>query len=198
MQPKMCTKCKKNIAVVFITKIENGVAMNEGYCLRCARSLGVPHIDAAVKQMGFSEEDLDNLTDEMSSMFGQNDMGEDEDETESRTATFPMINQLFGMGNPGAMPNMPTPKKEEDSSEKNDNNQKKACNQVCKSGKCNHTHNFGSSEAPTSIKTITNSSARNNSMPGIIAHGKTDYSRKNPFPCDKFSSDIAQCQIIIR
>ena len=57
MQPKLCTKCKKNIAVVFITKIENGVTMNEGYCLKCARSLGIPQIDAAVKQMGISEED---------------------------------------------------------------------------------------------------------------------------------------------
>ena len=54
MQPKLCTKCKKNIAVVFITKIENGVTMNEGYCLKCARSLGTPQIDAAVKQMGIS------------------------------------------------------------------------------------------------------------------------------------------------
>ena len=48
MQPKMCTKCKKNIAVVFLTKMENGVTMNEGYCLRCARSLGIPQIDEAV------------------------------------------------------------------------------------------------------------------------------------------------------
>ncbi len=100
MQPKLCTKCKKNMAVVFITKIENGVTMNEGYCLKCARSLGIPQIDAAVKQMGFSEDDLDTLSDEMSSMFGQID-GEDPDETESRTATFPMLNQLFGsMGGP--------------------------------------------------------------------------------------------------
>ena len=56
MQPKMCTKCKKNIAVLFITKIENGVTMNEGYCIKCARGLGIPQIDQAVKQMGFSEE----------------------------------------------------------------------------------------------------------------------------------------------
>ena len=97
MQPKMCTKCKKNIAVVFITKVENGVTMNEGYCLKCARSLGIPQIDAAVKQMGFSEEDLDNLTDEMSNMFGQMDSSDmDDDETESQTATFPLLNQLFG------------------------------------------------------------------------------------------------------
>ena len=100
MQPKLCTKCKKNIAVVFITKIENGVSLNEGYCLKCARSLGIPQIETAVKQMGFSDEDLDSLTDEMSSMFGQmEDKGEDEDDMDSQTATFPFMNHLFGTGN---------------------------------------------------------------------------------------------------
>ena len=91
MQPKMCTKCKKNIAVVFITKVENGVTMNEGYCLKCARSLGIPQIDQAVKQMGISEDDLDMLADEMSSMFGQRDSSDDadDDEIDSQTATFP-------------------------------------------------------------------------------------------------------------
>lgn len=96
MQPKMCSKCKKNIAVVFITKMENGVTLNEGYCLKCARSLGIPQIDAAVKQMGISEDDLDLLSDEMSSMFGQKDDSDGEDDPESRTATFPLLNQLFG------------------------------------------------------------------------------------------------------
>ena len=122
MQPKLCTKCKKNIAVVFITKVENGVALNEGYCLKCARSLGIPQIDAAVKQMGFSEEDLDNLSDEMSNMFGQMEgsEGSDEDEQDSRTATFPMLNQLFGsMG--GGKENLPAqqeaPKKKEEMGE---------------------------------------------------------------------------------
>ncbi len=119
MQPKMCTKCKKNIAVVFITKIENGVTMNEGYCLKCARSLGIPQIESAVKQMGFSEEDLDNLTDEMSSMFGQLDGNEaDEDEMDSQTATFPLLNQLFGSGNlPAKKPNE-TPESKQGSDEK--------------------------------------------------------------------------------
>ena len=102
MQPKMCSKCKKNVAVVFITKMENGVTLNEGYCLKCARSLGIPQIDQAVKQMGISEEDLDLLSDEMSSMFGQrdeSDMDGEDDEAESRTATFPLLNQLFGGSN---------------------------------------------------------------------------------------------------
>ena len=97
MQPKMCTKCKKNVAVVFITKMENGVTLNEGYCLKCARSLNIPQINDAVRQMGISEEDLDLLSDEMSSMFGQRDTEEGEDEEpDSRTATFPLLNQLFG------------------------------------------------------------------------------------------------------
>ncbi len=124
MKPKLCTRCKKNIAVVFITKVENGVAMNEGFCLKCARSLGIPQIDMAVKQMGFSEEDLDNLSDEMSNMFGQHEPDDgDEDEVESRTATFPMINQLFNQMNPGKN-NMPA-KKEEPQEEPSEKGKKK-------------------------------------------------------------------------
>ena len=126
MQPKMCSKCKKNIAVVFITKVENGVTLNEGYCLKCARSLGIPQIDQAVKQMGISEEDLDMLTDEMSSMFGQRDdsTDADDDEIDSQTATFPLLNQLFGGNpNPPAQPQRPTraeePPQEEKTKKKN-------------------------------------------------------------------------------
>ena len=120
MQPKLCTKCKKNIAVVFITKMENGVTMNEGYCLRCARSLGIPQIEDVVKQMGFSEEDLDTLTDEMSSMFSQPGESEtDDDEPDGRTATFPMMNQLFGAGN------LPSKKNKEEKEEPEDAKGKK-------------------------------------------------------------------------
>ena len=120
MQPKLCTKCKKNIAVVFITKMENGVTMNEGYCLRCARSLGIPQIEDVVKQMGFSEEDLDALSDEMSSMFSQPGESEtDDDEPDGRTATFPMMNQLFGAGNLPGKKKEPEEQEEEPKGKKN-------------------------------------------------------------------------------
>ena len=46
MKPTLCSKCKKNLAVVFITKIENGETINEGYCLKCAKELGINFIDA--------------------------------------------------------------------------------------------------------------------------------------------------------
>ena len=122
MQPKLCTKCKKNIAVVFITKMENGVTLNEGYCLKCARSLGIPQIDQAVKQMGFSEEDLDNLSDEMSSMFGQIDAGDhDEDDMDSQTATFPLLNQLFGGI---AQPKNESPAERDEPSDEKENGEK--------------------------------------------------------------------------
>ena len=112
MQPKLCVKCKKNVAVVFITRIENGSALNEGYCLRCARSLNIPQINEAVKHMGISEEDLDLLSDEMASVFGQRQPGEGEDdEVESQTATFPLLNQLFGGSQ--NLPEKRQPKKEE-------------------------------------------------------------------------------------
>ena len=105
MQPKMCVKCKKNVAVIFVTRMENGATLNEGFCLKCARSLGIPQINEAVKQMGISEEDLDELSNEMSSMFGQrDDEDRDEDEVDSQTATFPLLNQLFGT------PSQQTPK----------------------------------------------------------------------------------------
>ena len=131
MQPKMCSKCKKNIAVVFITKVENGVTMNEGYCLKCARSLGIPQIDQAVKQMGISEEDLDMLSDEMSSMFGQKDDSDssDEDEIDSQTATFPLLNQLFG-NTPAPQPR-PSRKEEGEPKEKKKSKRHKFLDSYC-------------------------------------------------------------------
>ena len=122
----MCTKCKKNVAVVFITKMENGVTLNEGYCLRCARSLGIPQINDAVKQMGISEEDLDLLSDEMSSMFGQRDTEDcEEDEADSQTATFPLLSQLFGGSqNLPKQPEEPTKKDSEPGEPKKKKNKK--------------------------------------------------------------------------
>lgn len=120
MQPKMCTKCRKNIAVVFITKVENGVTLNEGYCLKCARSLGVPQIDQVVKQMGISEDDLDMISDEMGNIFGQRDNDDSDDEIDSRTATFPLINQLLGGQHPaeGGKSNARQEQKSEDAGRK--------------------------------------------------------------------------------
>ena len=123
MQPKLCTKCKKNIAVVFISRIEGSNTLNEGYCLKCAKSLGLPQIDQVMKQMGISEDDLDLFADEMGNMFGQMDDTDkfDDDEVDSQTATFPLLNQLFGGAAP--MPPQP-PQRSENKQEKGEKKKK--------------------------------------------------------------------------
>ena len=103
MQPTICSRCQKHVAVVFITKVENGTAKNEGLCLKCAKELGIKPIDEMMQKMGISEEDLDNLTSEMMSAFGGAEgqegllpQADSDDEDDGRTATFPFLNQLFG------------------------------------------------------------------------------------------------------
>ena len=70
MQPTLCSRCHKNVAVIFISKLEGGETKNEGLCLKCARELGIKPIDDMMKKMGISDDDLDNLTNEMMSAFG--------------------------------------------------------------------------------------------------------------------------------
>lgn len=65
MQPQLCSRCKKNIAVVFITRQENGQNVNEGLCLKCAKNLGLPQVDEMMRRMGITDEDLDNISNEM-------------------------------------------------------------------------------------------------------------------------------------
>ena len=49
MHPTLCSNCKKNVAVIFITKIENGKTVNDGLCLKCARQLGIKPVDDIMK-----------------------------------------------------------------------------------------------------------------------------------------------------
>ena len=106
MQPTLCSRCKKNVAVVFISKIENGQTVNEGLCLKCAKELGLPQVDDMMKRMGISDEDLDTLNNEMIQAFGGAEniedlpSGEDgmDEEDDGKTATFPFLNRLFSGG----------------------------------------------------------------------------------------------------
>ena len=106
MRPTLCTRCKKNVAVIFITKIEGSETRNEGLCLKCARELGIKPVDDMMKKMGISDEDLESISTEMMSAFGgaeepdglasTSDDSEEDEEDEGRTATFPFLNKLFG------------------------------------------------------------------------------------------------------
>ena len=70
MQPTLCSKCKKNVAVVFISRLDGGKTVNEGLCLKCARALGIKQVDDVMKQMGITDEDLENMSGELMSMMG--------------------------------------------------------------------------------------------------------------------------------
>ena len=104
MQPTLCSRCKKNVAVVFISKIEGDKTINEGLCLKCAKDLGLPQVDDMMKRMGISDEDLDTLNSEMMQAMngveniedlpGGDAEGSDEEE-DGKTATFPFLNRLF-------------------------------------------------------------------------------------------------------
>ena len=104
MQKRFCSRCGKNIAIVFITKIENGETKNEGLCFKCARELHIKPIDEFMDRMGISDEDLDNLTGEMmGALDGIEELarlddtdGDDSDGDDGKTATFPFLNRLFG------------------------------------------------------------------------------------------------------
>ena len=121
MNPTLCSRCKKNVAVVFITRLDapGQPGTNEGLCLKCARELNIRPVTDMLDKMGLSDEDLEGLTNEMMSAFSGAEsmeglmgnlaaaMGDpdhnddDEDEEEGRTATFPFLNKLMGnLANP--------------------------------------------------------------------------------------------------
>ncbi len=109
MKPTLCSRCKKNVAVVFITRLENGETKNEGLCLKCAKELGIQPVNELIDKMGISDEDMENLTGEMMNAFGGpealEEMTDGEERTEEdedhKTATFPYLNQLFNHNQSG-------------------------------------------------------------------------------------------------
>lgn len=111
MQPTLCSKCKKNVAVVFISRMnEKNEMVNEGLCLKCAAQLGLPQVEDMMKRMGITPEDLENINSEMMQAFGGAeeldapvDEGDEDDEESGKTATFPFLNRLVNNGgNPPA------------------------------------------------------------------------------------------------
>ena len=129
MQPTLCSKCKKNVAVVFISKLENGKTVNEGLCLKCAKEIGLPQVNDLMNRMGITDEDLDTITSEMMQAFGgaenleglmeagSDDSSDDEEDEEGKTATFPFLNRLFSSDSSSSSP-APTPAADREEKEK--------------------------------------------------------------------------------
>ncbi len=141
MQPTLCSRCQKNLAVIFVTKIENGETRNEGLCLKCAKELGLKPVDDMMQKMGISDEDLESLTNEMMSAFGgaegmeglmQSFDGEEDEDDEGRTATFPFLNKLFGgAGTPASNGEHSSKKEEKGAKGEGKNNKRKFLENYC-------------------------------------------------------------------
>ena len=92
----LCTKCKKNTAVVFLNKLdESGKQKLEGLCYNCAKSLGINPLEALAKQANLNENDIEDMTRQFENMF--NDLSENMSDEE--------INNLMS-GNPEDLENM--------------------------------------------------------------------------------------------
>lgn len=113
MKMQYCCRCKKRIAVVFMQKLdENGKTTNEGYCIKCARELGIKPVDDFLQKMGIGDEELDAMDEEMENMLengfggfpGMNvdgisvDAEDDDEDDESGKGRAPSINlgSIFG------------------------------------------------------------------------------------------------------
>ena len=107
MQPTLCSRCKKRVAVVYISRMDGSQTVNEGLCLKCAKELGLPQVNEMMHRMGITDEDLDMLSEEMMQAFGgaesmeglaPQEEDDDEENEDGKTATFPFLNRLFGNG----------------------------------------------------------------------------------------------------
>ncbi|MCL1867065.1 MAG: ATP-dependent Clp protease ATP-binding subunit, partial [Oscillospiraceae bacterium] len=87
-----CNRCKKRLAVVFITTMQGNEKHNEGLCLVCAKELGIPQVSEYMKQMGLSEDDIEES---YNAIFGNDDDFDDDEDDDI---------DIFRPGGAGTMP----------------------------------------------------------------------------------------------
>lgn len=75
---EMCVRCKKRVAVVFITRLDGDKTINEGICIKCAKELGIKPVNDILQNMGLSDEDLDRMDMELDDMLEASDTGDNE------------------------------------------------------------------------------------------------------------------------
>lgn len=136
----MCSVCKENIAVVFITKVTDGKQAQEGLCLTCAKKRGIQPINQLIEQTGMSEEDIDNLNKQVGSFFENMDADSlsalpSQEQSPKGNPLFSFINKAFPKNEenpelPGEQPKEPLEDKEGKSTrtktqEKKNNRKKK-------------------------------------------------------------------------
>ena len=93
----LCVRCKKNQAVLFVSRMENGEMKSEGYCLKCAKELGMKPIDDVLNNLGLREEDLDAICEQANELLGGELMNVDQDNSNiGETGTENILRRLYG------------------------------------------------------------------------------------------------------
>ena len=74
----LCSRCKKRMAVIFVTRMENGTSQNEGLCIKCAKELGIGPVNDMLAKMGIDDEQIERMDEEMQGLIPMDDMSEEE------------------------------------------------------------------------------------------------------------------------
>ena len=115
----LCSRCKKRVAVVFMTRMENGKTINEGLCLQCAKELGIGPVNELMEKMGMTDDEIENMNDQLMGMMDEDgeeiDLDSDSDDSDfvpGGAQTFPFLQNMFGKMNGAAGQNpQETPEK---------------------------------------------------------------------------------------
>ena len=106
----MCSRCHKRVAVVFVTKLENGNKVNEGLCMKCAKDLGVPidnMLGDVMSHLGLTPEQMESMENEFGELVEKGMVPSDNDDLEEGGAPAIDMPQLFGDGDlPTPQPNV--------------------------------------------------------------------------------------------
>ena len=96
----LCVKCKKRTAVVFVSRLDGeNKPVNEGYCLKCAKDMGIPQVNEIIKGMGMTDEDLEQFADEFDQMSEQLGLSGDGLDSQTAPSLPPFFSKMFGAGN---------------------------------------------------------------------------------------------------
>ena len=102
MENMMCSRCHKRMAVIYMTRMENGKTINEGLCLKCARELGLKPVDDIMSKMGITDDDIDAVSDQLMETMGEAENGDLFQQ--GGTMPFPFMQNFMGQGGEIAQP----------------------------------------------------------------------------------------------
>ena len=120
---QMCSRCKKRVAVVFISTSNGQDIKNEGLCLSCAKEMGLPQVDNYIKQMGLTDEDIDTISEQMTDFADLE--GDSFELGGSGVAPSFITNMLNKMTGEGDNTDAPETSKEKDDTKKDKNQKEK-------------------------------------------------------------------------